>query len=767
MAGAAQFPTPGGGEAGRWAPDGRGLGTHSGAAAPAPPLPLPTRAGPLSAVGSGMRPVCFAACCDPIAWWADDVETTTAEATDRATTQRAPLQLLNSFTKRKTPFAPLEGNRIGWYICGPTVYDSAHMGHARNYVNFDVLRRVMGEYFGYDIKFVMNVTDIDDKIILRAHKLRSQAVVDLAKGAPQAAALQKLLDEESKDLPALESATAELVQAIGAEGWDIQDGYLALAREFEEEFMQDMEALRVLKPDILTRVSEYVEDIIKFVERIVERGFAYESNGSVYFDTIAFNASKEHSYGKLRETALADTEEAMDGEGALGAGGSEKRNASDFVLWKRSKAGEPKWASPWGDGRPGWHIECSAMCSDHLGDKVDINGGGCDLAFPHHENQLAQSEAYHGNRQWVNFFLHTGHLHIAGLKMSKSLKNFITIRAALDMYTWRQIRFLFLICQWSEPMELTPVSGPDGQGCVGFSQMQQACSIEKTFAEFFFSVKGQLRQHPYSKDAEQTLGPAERKLQEALARCEERVHAALCDNIDTATTIRVLQDVVNNTNSYFVEVPAEQRRAFLVLRVAQYVTRILSVLGVCEQGDGVGFGEAGDGGSREETLGPYLDALVQFRDQVRTLARESGNKEMLELCDKVRDDSLPPLGVRIDDAAGGALWKLYDPKELQLEMQREREEREAKAEAARLKKEEAARKQAEKERLAAVPPANLFKQGEYEGLYSKFDDAGVPTHDKEGEELTKSARKKLDKAFKMQEKNHNAWLEKQPAKETA
>ncbi len=141
----------------------------------------------------------------------------------------------------------------------------------------------------------------------------------------------------------------------------------------------------------------------------------------------------ETRYGKLRDTAFTDTAEAMDGEGALAGGPAEKRNIADFVLWKKSKPGEPRWSSPWGEGRPGWHIECSAMCSDILGGAVDINGGGIDLAFPHHENQLAQSEAYWGTKQWVNFFLHTGHLHINGLKMSKSLKNFITIQAALKV----------------------------------------------------------------------------------------------------------------------------------------------------------------------------------------------------------------------------------------------------------------------------------------------------------------------------------------------
>jgi cysteinyl-tRNA synthetase len=411
-------------------------------------------------------PLC--GCCAPVPWWSPPEATEAAKDGPRRDAPR----LLNSFTKTKVPFVPLDGNRVGWYICGPTVYDSAHMGHARNYVNFDVIRRVMTDYFRYDVRFIMNVTDIDDKIVMRAHLRRSEAMlaaadhiggIDTSLTAP----LKALLASGEKNLGDQEALTAQLCAAILAKDpsaitdpdWSVQDGYLTLAHTFEAEFMEDMRLMGVARPDALTRVSEYTDKIVQYIQTIIDRGYAYESNGSVYFDVPTFESAPNHKYAKLNKEALKNVELAMDGEGALAADASEKKAENDFVLWKASKPGEPRWPSPWGEGRPGWHIECSAMCSDILGEAVDINGGGIDLNFPHHENQLAQSEAHYDIKQWVNYFVHTGHLHIDGLKMSKSLKNFITIRAALKMYTARQIRFLFLLHQWSDPMDLTPGAG--------------------------------------------------------------------------------------------------------------------------------------------------------------------------------------------------------------------------------------------------------------------------------------------------------------------
>ena len=199
-----------------------------------------------------------------------------------------------------------------------------------------------------------------------------------------------------------------------------------------------------MPPNVLTRVSEYVPEIIEFIQNIINNGFAYESNGSVYFDTIKFSNCDNHYYAKLVPEAFGDAKALAEGEGDLSDQTTEKRNPTDFALWKLSKPGEPSWDSPWGKGRPGWHIECSAMAGAIFGTNIDIHSGGTDLKFPHHDNEIAQSEAAFCNNNWVNFFLHSGHLHIQGCKMSKSLKNFITIKDALKKYTSRYNNFFKL-----------------------------------------------------------------------------------------------------------------------------------------------------------------------------------------------------------------------------------------------------------------------------------------------------------------------------------
>ena len=253
----------------------------------------------------------------------------------------------------------------------------------------------------------------------------------------------------------MRAASEPLAEALDAElGESVTDHEIfnAHSRRFEAEFMEDMTALGIRPPDSLTRVTEYVPQIVTFVEQLVAKGLAYASNGSVYMDISKMRACG-HAYPKLEPSKGKATEAEMaESEGTFTAEAGEKRNATDFAVWKKSKGGEPSWPSPWGGGRPGWHIECSVMATDLMGDNMDVHAGGYDLKFPHHDNEIAQSEAYHGCKQWVNYFFHFGHLHIKGLKMSKSLKNFITIRQALAGHTARQIRLMFLLAPWDKPM---------------------------------------------------------------------------------------------------------------------------------------------------------------------------------------------------------------------------------------------------------------------------------------------------------------------------
>lgn len=620
------------------------------------------------------------------------------------------LNLLNSFTGKKDPFAPNDGsNRITWYICGPTVYDSAHVGHASNYVRFDIVRRVLSDYFGYDVVVQMNVTDIDDKIIKRANE----------RGMP----------------------------------------FEHLSRHYENEFMEDMDSLNVLRPQYLTRVSEYIPEVIDYIERIIRNGFGYESEGSVYFDTAAFHAAGHH-YGKLEPWSVGNEELLAEGEGALTAFDeavkNQKKSAGDFVLWKKSKPDEPTWDSPWGPGRPGWHIECSAMASNVLGPVIDIHAGGVDLRFPHHSNEVAQAEAYHNSHQWVNYFLHAGHLHIDGLKMSKSLKNFITIRKCLERYNARQIRLAFLAHRYDAPMNYAEHG------------MQEAINLDRTFADFFGNLKATMREIAKEDPKLRKMRPTESEVGLfAELHCRQvKIHECMRDNVDTPNALLEIQGLVKSTNTYLGSKGIKCNH-LLLEAVGQYVTKILRTFGVTGSAGGdIAYGdEGGEGLSREKVISPVLDAFCEFRDEVRREARKNlseNTKEILNLSDKVRDDVLPVLGVRLEDRGvdQSSVWKLEDSETLIKEIQRKKDaEFQKKEEAARRKAERDAKKTAELEK-GRLSPHDMFRDGsEYAGKYSAFDDSGFPTKDAEGKELSKSAIKSLAKARARQEKMHTKYLE--------
>jgi len=303
------------------------------------------------------------------------------------------MQIYNTLTRKKEPFKTIEENKVKMYVCGPTVYDFFHIGNARSFVMADTIRKAL-EFKGYDVKFVMNLTDIDDKIINRANK----------------------------------------------EGTSAKD----VAEKYSKAFFEDTKKLKIKPATVHPKATEHIQEIIEFIKDLIDKGYAYNIDGDVYFDI-----SKYKDYGKLSGKKIEELE-----AGARVEVNEKKKNPLDFALWKKAKPGEPYWESPWGIGRPGWHIECSAMSCKHLGETIDIHAGGSDLIFPHHENEIAQSEARTG-KKFVNYWIHFGFLNIDNEKMSKSLGNFFTTREILTKYRAQELRFLYLQTHYASPLNFT------------------------------------------------------------------------------------------------------------------------------------------------------------------------------------------------------------------------------------------------------------------------------------------------------------------------
>jgi len=306
------------------------------------------------------------------------------------------MKILNTLTRRKEEFVPINEGKVGIYVCGPTVYDYIHIGNARPMIVFDTLRRYL-EYKGYDVNYVSNFTDVDDKIIKRAN-------------------------EEGVDASV------------------ISERYIA-------EVKKDMAALNVREATTHPKATEEIPDMIEMVKTLIEKGYAYEVNGTVYFRTRKFK-----DYGKLSKKNIDDLRSGN--RDLLVSGVDEKEDPLDFVLWKPKKEGEPSWPSPWGDGRPGWHLECSVMSKKYIGDVIDIHAGGEDLVFPHHENEIAQSEAANGT-EFARYWMHNGFLKINNEKMSKSLGNFFTVREIAEKYPLQVIRFFMLSAHYRSPLNFS------------------------------------------------------------------------------------------------------------------------------------------------------------------------------------------------------------------------------------------------------------------------------------------------------------------------
>lgn len=508
-----------------------------------------------------------------------------------------------------------------------------------------------------------------------------------------------------------------------------------------------MDSLNILRPNVLTRVSEYVPEIITYIEKIISRGFAYASNGSVYFDVGAFDRSSGHHYGKLVPEAYGDASSLQEGEGDLTSAEerlSEKRSPTDFALWKSSKAGEPWWDSPWGQGRPGWHIECSVMASAICGESLDMHTGGVDLKFPHHDNELAQAEAYFDNSHWVRYFLHSGHLTISGCKMSKSLKNFITIQEALKKHSARQLRLAFLLHSWKDTLDYSD------------NTMDMAVQYEKFLNEFFLNVKCRIR----SLGAGTTLktfikwSNPEFDLNTKFSKAKDEVHAALCDNIDTRTVLEVIRDLVGHCNVYCKEISSPN--TLLLRDIAVYVTKVFQIFGAISGSSGIGFPVEEASTNVEETVMPYLEILGEFREKIRKEAKGIKAEGILRECDRLRDEVLPNVGVRLEDDNGDCKVKLVNREDLVREREaKKRMEAEKLAEKER-KRQEAEAAKAAKEEQRKIKPEVMFK-GETD-KYSAWDEHGLPTHDKEGKEISKGLVKKLQKLQLAQEKKYKEYL---------
>ncbi len=463
------------------------------------------------------------------------------------------LRIYNTLTRRKEPFQTLEPGVVRMYVCGPTVYDNAHLGHGVSLLVYDIIRRYL-EYKGYQVRHVMNYTDVDDKIIQRAREL----------------------------------------------GEDPQ----ALAERYIQAFEQNMRDLGVRWPTVQPRVTREIDWIVRMVQGLVEKGFGYVVDGDVFFDV-----SKDPDYGKLSgrkvEDMLAGARVEVD---------ERKRHPADFALWKASKPGEPAWESPWGPGRPGWHIECSAMNLHHLGEQIDIHGGGRDLIFPHHENEIAQSECYTGKTPFVRYWVHNGMLLVRGEKMSKSLGNFITVNDFLQQHEADVLRMLLLQAHYR-----SPINYDDAR----LQQAQQA--LER--------LRGAMRPaYPEAQGADAATLQALKAEQRAAVQGFE---AAMDDDFNTAVALGHLFNLVRAINR-----ARDAGATAAQLAPAQETLRRLAedVFGLHLTPETV----TGD-------IAPLVELLLEVRQELRR-ARQYA------LADRIRD-GLAALGIVVEDTPQGSVWR--------------------------------------------------------------------------------------------------------------
>ena len=478
------------------------------------------------------------------------------------------LRVYNTMTAQKEEFHPLVPGKVGMYVCGVTVYDYCHIGHARANIVFDVIYRYL-QFAGFETTYVRNYTDVDDKIINRANERHIS----------------------SKDL----------------------------AEEFITAFDQDMDALGLLRPTHEPRATEYIAEIIGICEKLIDKGLAYASGGDVYYSVDKFP-----SYLKLSKRNMEEMQ-----AGARIAPGEQKRNPMDFALWKAAKPGEPSWESPWGPGRPGWHIECSAMSSSLLGDTFDIHGGGRDLIFPHHENEIAQSEGASG-KPFAKYWIHNGFVNVNQEKMSKSLGNFFTIRDILQTYDPEVVRFFILTSHYRSPIDFSDQNLLEAQS--GLSRFYEALDLAETVLAAI---------------------PKEAENSDEGAQLEEKFRAAMDDDFNTALAIAHLFEGVRTMNR-LIATKKFAKKADLVAQVRDLhatILRLGEVLGLFRSVPAVWLEKVRMAGlSRLEISQEEIEQLIQER----LTARQEKN---FARGDEIRDE-LDARGILLLDTREGTSWKL-------------------------------------------------------------------------------------------------------------
>ena len=463
------------------------------------------------------------------------------------------MKLYNTLTRKKEEFIPLEEGKVKMYVCGPTVYNYIHIGNARPFIMFDTLRRYL-QYKGYDVTFVQNFTDVDDKIIKRGHE-------------------EGISPEE-------------------------------VANKYIDEYFVDADGLGIKRADVHPRVTDNIQQIIDFVKDLEDKGYAYEVNGDVYFDTKKFEG-----YGKLSKQNQDELE-----AGARIEVNDQKKHPMDFVLWKSKKEGEPGWNSPWGEGRPGWHIECSVMSNRYLGESIDIHGGGQDLAFPHHENEIAQSEARSG-KTFSNYWIHNGYININNEKMSKSKGNFFTVRDISKQYDLEIVRFFMLSAHYRNPVNFSD------------EMLNQA----KAGLERLYNAKEKL-EFTISNLSESSIRDEEKGLVNELESYKTKFINAMEDDLNTADAVSAIFELSKFINTNINETSSLEF-AKMCLDKFNELTGVLNIVNK----------------KNDDILDKDIEELIQKRADAKK------NRDF-KLADDIRQELLDK-GIVLEDTRQGTKWK--------------------------------------------------------------------------------------------------------------